>query len=99
MADLQEWHDRLYHERGPCCAGCDWWRSLNSKAGECQKSAPVPGRERYAMLGIEGSSLALVAGHVLTRADHVCGDFKDEFDWQSLPLPYLKRIGAMKWGV
>jgi hypothetical protein len=51
------------------------------------------------MLGIEGSSLALVAGHVLTRADHVCGDFKDEFDWQSLPLPYLKRIGAMKWGV
>jgi len=92
--DRQEFHDRFYFQRGPCCAGCDWWRSLNSRVGECTKSAPVAGRTRYAMLGMEGSSLLLTAGHVLTRMDHDCGDFKDDFDWTSLPLPYRKRVGA-----
>jgi hypothetical protein len=92
---LQEFHDRFYFSHGPCCAGCDWWRSLNSMAGECTKSAPVKGETRYAMLGIEGSSLKLNAGHILTRMDHHCGDFKDGFDWQTLPLPYRKRIGEI----
>jgi len=93
--DLQEFHDRLYFEIGPCCAGCDWWRSFNSRAGECLKSAPVKPKERYAMLGIEGASMRLVGGHVFTPARHHCGDFKDEFDWAGLPLGYRKRIGEV----
>jgi hypothetical protein len=46
------------------------------------------------MLGIENCSMGLSVGHIVTSQDHVCGDFKDEFDWSSLPLPYQKRIGA-----
>jgi len=46
------------------------------------------------MLGITGFSLAIGAGHVFTLRDHNCGDFSDEFDWSSLPLAYLKSIGA-----
>lgn len=90
----QEILDRLYWRNGPCCAGCDWWRSLTSKAGECIRSAPVPAAERWAMLGITLCTLHLGAGHVLTPADHHCGEFKDDFDWSTLPLPYRKRIGA-----
>jgi hypothetical protein len=95
MDQRQEFLDRFYFERGPCCAGCDWWRSLNSIAGECTRSAPVKPKERYAMLGIQGSSILPTAGHVLTKRDHFCGDFKDEFDWTSLPVPYRKRIGQL----
>lgn len=85
--------DTFYAQHGPCCAGCDWWNSANSLAGECQKSAPVAGRERIAMLGVAFSSLPLTAGHVMTLREHHCGDFKDEFNWPSLPALYLKRIG------
>jgi hypothetical protein len=46
------------------------------------------------MLGIWGSSLKPDPGHVVTAREHVCGDFKDEFDWSSLPLAYRKRIGG-----
>lgn len=69
--------DKFYKNHGPCCAGCDWWRWHNSAAGECSRSAPVPGAERFAMLGITSSSLAPEAGHVMTPRDHVCGEFKD----------------------
>ncbi len=91
--DRQEHLDRFYFERGPCCAGCDWWRSVNSRAGECTKSAPVAGKTKYAMLEISGCSLPMNAGHVLTASNHVCGDFKDDFDWSSLPPHYQRRIG------
>lgn len=91
---VQEFIDRFYFQHGPCCAGCDWWHSINSLAGECWRSAPVSGAERIAMLGISGTSMPLPAGHVLTRRDHICGDFKDEFDWSSLPIAYRKRVGA-----
>lgn len=94
MDYLQEWLDKFYFEHGPCCAGCDWWRGLSSQAGECTKSAPVGAEQRYAMLGMHGCSMKLDAGHVLTPCSHVCGDFKDEFDWSSLPLAYLVKIGA-----
>jgi hypothetical protein len=70
--------DRFYLENGPCCAGCDWWRHVNSLVGECSRSAPVSGSERLAMLGITGSSLSIGAGHVMTRREHRCGEFKDE---------------------
>lgn len=85
--------DTFYTQHGPCCAGCDWWGSANSVIGECTRSAPVPGRERIAMLGISYTSLPLAAGHVMTPREHRCGDFKDEFDWSSLQPLYLKRIG------
>lgn len=84
--------DAFYMRHGPCCAGCDHWRSYNSTAGECTKSAPMPGRERMAMLGIEMVSLDIGAGHAFTLRDHACGDFADTFDWSTLPLPYRRSI-------
>jgi hypothetical protein len=89
----QEILDRFYFKNGPCCAGCDWWRSISSQAGECTRSAPVPEEQRLAMLDIDWCSKSVGAGHVITRREHLCGDFKDEFDWTSLPLPYRKMVG------
>ena len=89
----QELVDRFYAQRGPCCAGCDWWHHVNSLVGECHRSAPVSGENRYAMIGIRAASLPFDAGHVMTLREHHCGDFKDEFDWSSLPAAYLRRIG------
>ena len=89
----QELLDAFYAKKGPCCAGCDWWHWINSLVGECRKSAPVGGAERSAMLGIRVTSLPLEAGHVMTRREHHCGDFVDNFDWASLPAAYLRRIG------
>lgn len=83
----QESIDRFYRAHGPCCAGCDWWRWMNSMVGDCTRRAPVGAKRRWSMLGIEGSSLAPAAGHVVTARDHVCGDFKDDFDWSSTPGP------------
>jgi len=70
--------DAFYAEHGPCCAGCDWWRYVNSVAGECTRTVPVAGPQRFAMLGIEGASLDPGAGHIMTPRDHLCGEFKDE---------------------
>lgn len=92
-ARVQESADRFYAEKGPCCAGCDWWHNASSVIGECTRSAPVPGEQRYAMVGIHGASLPLEAGHVMTLRQHHCGEFRDEFDWSSLSALYLKRIG------
>ena len=94
MSDRQERFDRYYFSHGPCCAGCDWWRSINSLVGDCTRSAPASGAERWGMLGITNCSLKQTSGHVVTRFDHACGEFKDEFDWTTLPLGYRKRIGA-----
>ena len=69
--------DAFYRQHGPCCAGCDWWRYFNSMAGECTRTVPVDGIQRFAMLGITGSSLAPGAGHIMTPRDHVCGEFQD----------------------
>lgn len=89
----QEYLDSFYFQHGPCCAGCDFWRSINSQTGECNRSAPVSAQERAAMLNIQNCSLDIGAGHVLTQRAHHCGDFKDDFDWSSLPLAYRKRVG------
>lgn len=86
--------DTLYWKHGPCCAGCDWWQSANTAAGQCTKSAPVAGKDRYDMLGIERVSSHVGAGHPFTLATHRCGDFKDDFDWLSLPNSYLRLVGA-----
>lgn len=94
QSETQQAIDAFYHAHGTCCAGCDWWRALNSIAGLCTRSAPVGAKQRVAMLGIEGCSLNAGAGHVLTLRDHVCGEFRDDFDWSSLPPHYLRRIGC-----
>lgn len=70
--------DSFYKTHGPCCAGCDWWRWHNSLVGECVRTAPTTGEDRYAMLGVTGCSLTLGAGHIMTPREHVCGEFKDE---------------------
>jgi hypothetical protein len=94
-AERQEVIDRFYWSSGsPCCAGCDHWHHLNSVYGECRKSAPVAGVERWDVIGITGSTLRLTAGHVITSRDHGCGGFTDTFDWSALSLAYLCRIGA-----
>lgn len=93
--NLQEYHDRFYFRHGPCCAGCDWWRSISGLVGNCTKSKIVSGRERLGMLGIDRCSARIKAGHAITARDYICGNFKDEFDWTSLPLPYRKRIGQI----
>ena len=67
----------FYKENGKCCAGCDWWQYYNSITGDCTKSAPVSGSERHSMLDVEGLSLPMNAGHIITTRDHVCGDFVD----------------------
>ena len=46
------------------------------------------------MLGMTRISTAIPAGHALTRRDYHCGNFRDEFDWSSMPLTYRARIGA-----
>ena len=89
----QELLDRFYAKHGPCCAGCDYWHWITSMVGEFHRSAPVSDLERTAMLGIKVPSLAPEAGHVMTRREHRCGDFKDEFNWHSLPAAYLRKIG------
>jgi len=30
------------------------------------------------MLGITGASLEIGAGHIMTRREHICGDFVDQ---------------------
>jgi hypothetical protein len=96
MSDrTQEAVDRFYWTHGaPCCAGCDWWQHLNALVGKCRKSAPVSSKDRWAMMGITGSSLATGAGHVATLRDHSCGQFRDSFDWSSLPPAQQRRIGV-----
>lgn len=91
---LRECLDTFYFRNGPCCAGCDWWLALNSHLGECRKSAPISGPDRLVMAGMASCSLIIGGGHALTVRSHHCGDFKDEFDWSSLPLTYRKKIGA-----
>lgn len=95
MSERQEILDSFYFRHGPCCAGCDWWRHINSVSGECTRSAPVSGEARVDMLGISSLSVRPGSGHIMTRRDHHCGDFKDNFDWSSLPLAYRKLVGVL----
>lgn len=80
---LQKRVDAFYREHGPCCAGCDNWRFLNSVLGECRKSAPVAGADRWAMVGLRASSVPADPGHIITSREHHCGDFADTYDWEA----------------
>lgn len=95
MSDQQqEAVDAYYWRNGPCCAGCDWWRWIATTAGECTKAAPVSGHERAALLGMRGCSGITEAGWPLTLSKDGCGDFRDTFDWTTLPLAYRRRVGC-----
>lgn len=95
LTEAQAFADSFYWHNGPCCAGCDHWRNMNTLIGECVATAPgLSGDERAAALGMAGFSISLASGHALTRRDHHCGQFADTFDWPTLPLTYLARIGA-----
>jgi hypothetical protein len=54
----------------------------------------MSGEQRAALLDMSGISAPVGAGHALTLRQHICGEFKDDFDWRSLPLGYVVRIGA-----
>jgi hypothetical protein len=94
----QEILDTFFWKNGPCCAGCDWWRSVNSVVGECRRSAPSSAGNRFAMIGIQGASMDPGAGFVMTMREQHCGEFLDTFKWSSLPASYLRRIGAGESG-
>lgn len=94
MDARQESVDAFYAENGPCCAGCDWWAYSTPGAGECRKAAPVSGEQRASLLGMHGYSCHIGSGHPFTPRNHVCGDFRDTFDWSSLPIGYLAKIGG-----
>lgn len=92
----QEAVDRFYMQHGACCAGCDWWHHYGSVLGECRRSAPVSAEQRYSMAQMDRLTFLTLdesAGHIVTNREHHCGDFKDSFDWPSLPPHYLRRIG------
>lgn len=81
--------DKYYLSKGknPCCAGCDFWITDEyGIVGECNKSALVSAKERHSLLGknIKGLSIDLSsdAGHILTKRDYKCGNFKDSFNWE-----------------
>ncbi len=90
MIDRQNIIDHFYIENGDCCAGCDWWRHINSVIGECIKSSPVSGPERSSIFGLLSNPCLNESGHPLTRRDHYCGDFKDSYDWDDLTAKRIK---------
>jgi hypothetical protein len=92
--DVQEINDRRYFQNGPCCAGCDHWETIGGQNGQCKKAAPVSGYEVMKSLGMYGFSYVPGPDHPYTLWNHHCGDFKDSFDWSSLPLLYRKRVGC-----
>lgn len=95
MTDWQFESDKFYWENGRCCAGCDYWLS-EGFIGQCTKSALVAAKDRTALINLENLTLDIGGGHIFTPRDYVCGNFKDGFDWSSLPIFYQKRVGVRK---
>lgn len=93
-ARYQERCDRFYWQRGRCCAGCDHWASDAGDFGQCMSAPPVSGQDVLKSLGIDWASYIPPPDHPYTQREHVCGAFKDDFDWSLLPDEYLQRIGA-----
>lgn len=90
----QEKLDRFYWSHGRCCAGCDHWLSEQGMTGQCMSAPPVSGLDVLRSMGITFSTYTPPPGQPYTAHDHVCGAFKDEFDWSTLDPEYRKRIGA-----
>lgn len=90
----QERLDSFYWKHGRCCAGCDHWSSMAGDIGQCHAAPIVSGTDVVRSLGMTFCSYNPAPDHPYTKRDHVCGTFKDEFDWSTLDADYLKRIGA-----
>lgn len=75
-ARLQRHVDAYADKFGPCCAGCDFWRWINTAVGECVRHAPDPSHDAAAGLGLHGVSLGK-SSTMLTKRDQWCGDFSD----------------------
>ena len=90
----QEKCDRFYWSNGRCCAGCDYWSSEGGWTGECLAAPPVSGAQVLKSMGIEWCTYTPPPGQPYTSHDHVCGAFKDDFDWTTLDEEYRRRIGA-----
>lgn len=74
--DRQGHVDAFYAKHGPCCAGCDFWRWINTGVGECVRLPPNQSHDAASGLGMHGVSLPVSSSN-LTRRDHLCGEFKD----------------------
>lgn len=90
--------DRLYWSQGKCCAGCDHWASDGALTGTCDAAGIVSGDQVLKSMNISFSSYMPGPGFPWTKAEHVCGLFKDEFDWSKLSQEYLEQIGAWRNG-
>ena len=87
--------DKLYWQKGQCCAGCDHWCSDMGNIGECTANGIVSGEDVMRSQGISWSSVPFAPGFPQTRALDHCGKFKDDFDWTTLGTFYLRKIGAV----
>lgn len=92
--EYQETCDRIYWQRGQCCAGCDHWQSDMGLTGACAAAGIVPGADVLRSMGILFATYTPAPGLPFTRAASHCGKFSDEFDWSSLDADYLHLIGA-----
>jgi hypothetical protein len=90
--------DRLYWSKGRCCAGCDHWSSYAGLSGQCSAAGIMSGADVMRSLGFTFWSYEPAPDFPYTRAEHVCGLFKDEFDWSTLSPDYLRSIGAIRNG-
>lgn len=100
--DFDQWYqeqcDRMYWERGRCCAGCDHWQSDSGNLGSCIAAGIVSGDQVMRLMGVLFCSYTPPPGFPLTKADFYCGQFQDDFDWTNLGHEYLTRIGAIRNG-
>ena len=95
----QEKCDELYWARGQCCAGCDYWQSAMGNIGQCAAAGIVSGADvARSILGPGFCSYTPPPGLPYSEATFYCGKFRDEFDWSSLEMDYLSRIGALHHG-
>lgn len=90
--------DALYWKIGKCCAGCDHWGSDGAMIGQCSAAGIMSGEQVMRSLGISFSSYPFNPGFPYTESTHVCGLFRDDFDWSLLTDDYLHQIGAMRQG-
>lgn len=97
-AEFDQWYqelcDREYWTRGQCCAGCDYWQSDMGGIGGCAAAGIVSGDQVMASIGVSFCSYTPPPGLPLTKLHFWCGKFKDDFDWPSLDVDYLRHIGA-----